>query len=68
MEEMKENVMKATEQIQRMDKVHPTFVDEYQERYTEAREAAGLENFKDDESFVKYMDLDLDLSSIFYKD
>jgi len=68
MEEMKTLILQSDQQIKKMDAQHPDFINMYKERYTEAREAAGLTNLENDESFIKYMDTNLDLETIFYKE
>ena len=62
--EMKDNIIKCTTEIEKMDVEEPHHKDEYAERYNAARGEAGLSNFQDDESFVKYMGLDVDLEEL----
>jgi hypothetical protein len=60
METMKDNITKATKVIEDADAEHPDFFEKYKKRYYEARKEAGLpEEDGNDNSFIKYLGLDL---------
>lgn len=60
MKTMKENIAKATETIEQADTEHPDFFERYKERYYQARKEAGLpEEDPNENSFIKYLGLDL---------
>ena len=59
MEEMKKNIIKAREEIVKLNSQNDDYHRQYMDRYMEARKKAGLPNT--DESFIKYMAEDLDL-------
>jgi hypothetical protein len=62
MDQMKELIIKAREEIAKMDAENGDYQEQYMERYRKAREESGLKE-DSDASFMKYMaeDLDLDL-------
>ena len=55
--QMKESYDEAIEIIKHYDETEPTFKENYKEKYFEARREAGIKD--DEESFLKYMNLDL---------
>lgn len=55
--QMKESYDQAIEIIKKYDETEPTFKENYKEKYFEARREAGIKD--DEESFLKYMNLDL---------
>lgn len=61
MNEMKENIIRAREELVKMDADHPECREEYMTRYKDARKKSGLP--ETDESFMKYLgdDLEADL-------
>jgi hypothetical protein len=60
METMKDNIHKATDAIKDFDTENPDFYEKYKQRYYEARKEAGLpEDDGNDNSFIKYLGLDL---------
>lgn len=59
MDEMKKNIIKAREEITKMNDENSDYHKQYMDRYMEARKKAGLPT--DDNSFIKYMAEDLDL-------
>lgn len=61
MVEMQNNIIKAREELARMDQENPECKEEYMTRYKEARKKSGLP--ENDESFMKYLgdDLEADL-------
>lgn len=59
--QMKENIEKAKRVIQDIETEHPDYKDKYKQRYFEARKEAGLPDDKDENSFIKYLGLDLEI-------
>ncbi len=59
MEEMKNSIIKAREDIAKMHEENPDYHNQYMDKYMAARKKAGLPS--DDNSFIKYMAEDLDL-------
>jgi hypothetical protein len=57
MEQMKESFKSAQILIQELDKEHPSFHNDYREKYMKARRDAGIPD--SDESFIQYLGLDL---------
>jgi len=57
MKQMKETFIKATERIKEIDEKEPSFIDQYKEKYMEARKESGIPD--DNNSFIKYLGLDL---------
>ena len=53
MDEMKESIIKTRAEIEKLDKEHPEFIDEYRDMYFEARRKSGLKD--DDDSFIQYL-------------
>lgn len=59
MEDMKNNIIKARDELTKMKEENPSYHEQYMQRYMDARKKAGLP--MDDNSFIKYMAEDLDL-------
>ena len=57
MDQMKESYGKATERIIEINGLEPEFVNQYKEKYMEARRQSGIPD--DNDSFIKYLGLDL---------
>lgn len=60
MEQMKNSIIKAREEIAKMDEEDPDYSQQYMDKYRHAREQSGLKE-DTDASFMKYMAEDLDL-------
>lgn len=58
--EMKKNILRAREEMQKMDEQFPECKAEYKQTYMEARRRAHLPD--DDQSFIKYMGDDLEIN------
>lgn len=60
---MKDNIIKARNDISELDTEHPTFRDEFMERYMEARRASGFPDTdpKAENNFIRYLVEDVDL-------
>lgn len=58
-EQMKDLIRTTNEVIATTEKEHPEYRDQYKEKYMKARRDAGLTDDKDDESFIKYLGMDL---------
>ena len=56
MEEMKQSILSAREEIEKLDAESPKYKEEYREKYNKAREESGLK--ADDTSFMKYLGMD----------
>lgn len=64
MEEMKKNILDTREKIKEEDEKHPDFIDQFFERYQEARRRSGLDDEKlgdGEENFTRYLAEDLDI-------
>lgn len=57
MEQMKDSFKKSTERIQEINEKEPDFVNQYKEKYMEARRESGIPD--DNNSFIQYLGLDL---------
>lgn len=57
--QMKQSYDEAIKIIKKYDETEPTFKDDYKEKYFEARREAGIKD--DEESFLKYMNMDLEV-------
>lgn len=55
--QMRSTFEKATVRIRELDQLHPDFVNQYEQKYMEARRASGIAD--DNDSFIKYLGLDL---------
>jgi hypothetical protein len=60
MEQMKESIIKAREEIEKMDKEDVNYSKEYMDRYMKAREESGLKTDMEN-SFIRYMVEDVDI-------
>lgn len=60
MDQMKESIIKAREEIIKLDSENPEYSEEYMDRYRRAREESGLKE-DSDSSFMRYMAEDLDI-------
>lgn len=58
--QMKNTFQTTTERIQELDKDHPEYVSSYREKYMEARKASGIPD--DNDSFIKYLGMDLEVA------
>ena len=54
--DMKNNILKAREDISKLDQTNPEFKDSYMERYKESLKRVNLQQDKD--SFISYMEND----------
>lgn len=59
LEQMKDSIQNTTSTIVSYDEKHPDFFSKYKTRYYEARKEAGLPDDTDDNSFIKYLGMDL---------
>lgn len=57
MEQMRQSFKNATTRIQEIDGLEPEFVNQYKEKYMQARRESGIPD--DNDSFIKYLGLDL---------
>lgn len=57
--QMKDSISNATNTIQEYDQTHPDYFSKYKERYYEARKEAGLPPDEEENSFIKYLGMDL---------
>lgn len=57
MEQMKDSYEKAIHRIREIDEIHPDYVNQYREKYMEARRESGIPD--DNDSFIKYLGTDL---------
>lgn len=58
--QMKDSIAKATKAIKDTDQDHPDFYEKYKDRYYQARKEAGLpEDTSNENSFIKFLGLDL---------
>ena len=53
MDEMKESILKVRQQIKDADTEHPDYINQYREKYMEARKEAGIPDT--DASFIQYL-------------
>jgi hypothetical protein len=58
-EQMRDLIKVTNEKIAETEKENPEYRDQYKEKYMQARSKAGLGDDKDDDSFVKYLGVDL---------
>lgn len=59
-DQMKDSINKTTDTIKNFDLNNPEFFSKYKDRYYEARKEAGLPDDNNDNSFIKYLGMDLD--------
>ena len=55
LEEMKQIILKTTDEIKVMETTNPIFVEKYFEKYCKAREGSGLDNTTNKETFMKFL-------------
>jgi hypothetical protein len=60
-EEVKKSIIKVREELDAYDKKHPEYINQYYERYTEARRSAGITDKLDHSNFMGYLIEDGDL-------
>jgi hypothetical protein len=60
LEQMKDSISKSKNVIFDLENEHPDYQSKYKERYYEARKEAGLPDDKDENSFIKYLGIDLE--------
>ena len=53
MDEMKNSIIKARQEISEADEEHPDFIESYKEKYMKARQEAGIP--QDDNSFMQFL-------------
>ena len=58
MAEMKESILKVRQQIKDSDTENPDYINQYREKYMEARKEAGIPDT--DASFIQYLGEDRD--------
>lgn len=58
-EQMRDLIKTTNEKIADTEKEHPEYLDQYKEKYMKARRDAGLDDSKDEDSFVRYLGVDL---------
>lgn len=63
MDEMKRNILKVRNEIKEMDDTDSSYMDQYYEKYMEARRVSGLDDEKlnTEDNFTKYLCEDLDI-------
>lgn len=62
---IKDNILRARDEIAKMDKEYPDFRESYYKQYMDARRQAGLKNESTiHESFMKFLCEDIDISSL----
>lgn len=59
MDEMKESILRTRREIDEMDQEDSSYMEDYYEKYLQARKDAGIPD--EDDSFIKYMVEDVDL-------
>lgn len=61
MDQMKENIIKARQEIKELDVKNPSLRENYFNKYMEARKKAGLSTEQHADNFIKYLVDDIDL-------
>jgi hypothetical protein len=59
LKQMRSSIDSTTSSLQEKEETHPEYFDKYRERYIQARKEAGLPEENADESFMKYLGMDL---------
>jgi hypothetical protein len=58
-EQMRDLIKTTNEKIAETEKENPEYREQYKEKYMKARRDAGLDNNNDEDSFIKYLGVDL---------
>lgn len=58
-EQMRDLIKTTNEKIADTEKEHPDYREQYKEKYMKARRDAGLDDSKQEESFIQYLGIDL---------